>query len=53
VILLQMEHTISFTKNGVNLGVAFRDVKGDFLEVYICLLFVIFHRSLDLPSKVV
>lgn len=27
-ILNQMEHTISFTKNGVNLGVAFRDVKG-------------------------
>ncbi|XP_024404230.1 uncharacterized protein [Physcomitrium patens] len=27
-ILNQMDHTISYTKNGVNLGVAFRDVKG-------------------------
>lgn len=36
--LLQMDHTISYTKNGVNLGVAFRDVKGDFALVGSCLV---------------
>jgi hypothetical protein len=38
--VLQMDHTISYTKNGTNLGVAFRNVKGNCFFLHLLMYWI-------------
>jgi hypothetical protein len=43
--VLQMDHTISYTKNGTNLGVAFRNVKGNCFFLHLLMYWICTTRS--------